>query len=335
MAGGEKVSKLGPMSRTLLICMSLFLLVGQASAGPNSWKWEWPKTDFSKKLPSLKFDDIFSGGPPKDGIPAIDDPKFKPVSEITNLGEKEPVVGLTVNGEAKAYPLQVLMWHEIVNDTVGGVPVSVTFCPLCNAVIAFDRRVDGMVLDFGTTGKLRFSDLVMYDRQTESWWQQFLGQAIVGKFTGKALKALPARLESWQNFKKRAPRGKVLVPDATLMRSYGANPYVGYDTARQPFLYRGEVPKGIAPLARVVSLEKKDQAWSLELLRKKKEISLAGGIVIRWVRGQNSALDARKIANGRDVGNVTAQRQGKDIPYFVDFAFAFHAFYPKSPIHQR
>jgi len=306
----------------------------QAAAEPASWKWEWGKTDFSKKLPSVKFDDIFSGGPPKDGIPAIDDPKFEAVSKIDNIGDKEPVVGLIVNGEAKAYPVQVLMWHEIVNDTIGGVPVSVTFCPLCNAVIVFDRRLDGVVLDFGTTGKLRFSDLVMYDRQTESWWQQFLGKAIVGKMTGKVLKVLPSRLESWGKFKKRAPKGMVLVPEAQYSRSYGANPYEGYDTLRQPILYRGEMPKGIAALARVVSLVKKDQAWSLELLRKKKEITLSDGTRLRWERGQNSALDSREIAKGRDVGNVIVQRNGKDIPYFVDFAFAFHAFYPKASIHK-
>ena len=119
-------------------------------------------TDFSKKLETVKFDEIFSGGLPKDGIPAIDKPKFEPISEIDHLSDTEPVVGLVVNGEAKAYPVQVLMWHEIVNDTIGGVPVR--FCPLCNAEVVFDRRLDGQVLDFGTTGKLRYSDLVMYDR---------------------------------------------------------------------------------------------------------------------------------------------------------------------------
>jgi len=325
---------LGAMRRTFLILLALLCLSPQALADPGLWKSEWPKTDFSKKLASIKFSEIFSGGPPKDGIPAIDKPKFEPVSEIDNLSDTEPVVGLIVNGEAKAYPVQVLMWHEIVNDTIGGVPVSVTFCPLCNAVVVFDRRLDGQVLDFGTTGKLRYSDLVMYDRQTESWWQQFLGKAITGKLTGKVLKVLPSRLESWEKFRKRAPKGKVLVPDTAFLRSYGANPYEGYDTLRQPFLYQGETPKGIAALARVVSLQKKDQAWSLELLRKKKQIKLADGTVLAWEKGQNSALDTREIADGRDVGNVTAQRNGKDIPYFVDFAFAFHAFYPKATIHK-
>ena len=103
------------------------------------------------------------------------------------MSETEPVIGLVVNGDARAYPLKILIWHEIVNDTVGGVPVTVTYCPLCNSAIVFERTVDGRVLDFGTTGKLRNSDLVMYDRQTESWWQQFSGTAIVGAMTGTKL----------------------------------------------------------------------------------------------------------------------------------------------------
>ena len=122
-----------------------------------------------------------------------------PVSEVKNLTDTEPVVGRIINGKARAYPLRILTWHEIVNDGLGSVPVIVTYCPLCNSAIIFDRRLDGKVLDFGTTGKLRHSDMVMYDRQTENWWQQFLGQGIVGEMTGKRLKTIPARLESFAN----------------------------------------------------------------------------------------------------------------------------------------
>jgi len=225
------------------------------------------------------------------------------------------------------------MWHEIVNDTIGGVPVAVTFCPLCNAAIAFDRRVDGTVLDFGTTGKLRKSDLVMYDRQSESWWQQFLGEAIVGDMTGTRLAILPARLESIAAFKDRAPAGaEVLVPRNADFRRYGHNPYQGYDTLARPFLYDGAVPDGIAPLSRVVSLADKARAWPMDLLREKGQITAPDGTVLRWTPGQNSALDTAYIPAGRDVGNVTARKDGQDQVYFVDFAFAFHAFRPKAPI---
>ncbi len=306
---------------------------GALIANPSYWKHEWPRTDFTKH--SVAFDEIFSGGPPKDGIPSIDDPKFVPISEEKELTDTDPVIGLVINGVAKAYPLRILIWHEIVNDTIGGVPVSVTFCPLCNTAVVYDRRLDGKVLDFGTTGKLRNSDLVMYDRQTESWWQQFLGQGIIGEMNGKTLKALPARLESWANFKTRAPKGMVQVPNSKGMRSYGANPYSGYDSLDRPFLYSGEMPKNVAPLSRVVSTQDRTQAWSLDFLRQKKVIRLKDGLVFRWEPGQNSALDSALIAKSTDVGNVTAQRDGKDIPYFVDFAFAFHAFFPKATIHNK
>lgn len=322
------------MKKILPTLLLLFLVpVGAATANPSYWKHEWPRTDFTKH--SVAFEDILSGGPPKDGIPSIDNPKFVPVAEETELTDTDPVIGLIVNGVAKAYPLRVLIWHEIVNDTIGNVPVSVTFCPLCNTAVVYDRRLDGKVLDFGTTGKLRNSDLVMYDRQTESWWQQFLGQGIIGEMTGKTLKAMPARLESWAKFKARAPHGQVLVPGAASMRNYGANPYSGYDSLPQPFLYSGELPKNVPPLSRVVSTQDRSQAWSLGLLQKKKEIRLDGGLVLRWEAGQNSALDTTLIAEGADVGNVTVQRDGSDIPYFVDFAFAFHAFFPKATIHDK
>ena len=304
---------------------------GLAYASPTFWKFEWPDTDFTKH--SVPFDEIMSGGPPKAGIPAIDDPTFVPVAEESDIEPVEPVIGLVLNGEAKAYPLRILMWHEIVNDEIGGIPVSVTFCPLCNAAIVFDRRLDDRVLDFGTTGKLRNSDLVMYDRQTESWWQQFLGEGIVGEMTGKRLKMLPARLESYENFKARAPDGLVQVPNGPSMRRYGYNPYVSYDSSAQPFLYSGETPEGIRPLDRVVSLEDKSEAWALALVRQRGTVTTEDGVVLAWTPGQASALDQSYIAKGKDVGNVTAQKDGIDVPYFIDFAFAFHAFRPDAPIH--
>jgi hypothetical protein len=305
---------------------------GKTPAHAVFWTTEWPKTDFSRH--SVDLEEIRSGGPPKDGIPPIDDPKFVPLADAKGLTATEPVISLHIAGDARAYPLSILMWHEIVNDTVGGVPASVTFCPLCNAAVVFDRRLDGRVLDFGTTGKLRKSDLVMWDRQTESWWQQFLGEAIVGEMTGKRLKFLPSRVESFARFKARHPKGKVLVPNNPYMRRYGANPYAGYDTLERPFLYRGAMPKNIAPLARVVSIGK--QAWALDLVRKKKRIE-HGDYVITWEAGQNSALDSAVIAKGRDVGNVVVQKKTAkgliDAVHGIDFAFAFHAFHPDGVIH--
>jgi len=320
----------------ILLIVSLVVLVSTgppAGANPARWAQEWPATDFEHSLVDL--DEIRDGGPPKDGIPAIDDPRFRPVAEVDDLADAEPVIGLTVSGESRAYPLRVLTWHEIANDVIGGVPVAVTYCPLCNAAIVFDRRMDGAVLDFGTTGKLRHSDLVMYDRQSESWWQQYSGQAIVGRYAGRALEMLPARLESWAEFRARAPDGIVLVPENPGARPYGTNPYVGYDSAGMPFLYDGEVPAGIAPLARVVVVG--EEAWSLDRLREAGRIE-AGDLVLSWRPGQASALDAPRIADGRDVGSVTAQRRHdgrlEDVVHHITFAFVFHAFEPDGTLHR-
>ncbi|MHA1154253.1 MAG: DUF3179 domain-containing protein [Alphaproteobacteria bacterium] len=324
-----------PPSRMAAICALLVLslvFANVSQANPDRWRHAWPKTDFSQT--SIEFDEIMSGGPPKDGIPSIDAPQFVPVAEAGDLAATEPVIGLVVAGDARAYPLRILIWHEIVNDTVGGVPVTVTYCPLCNSAVVYDRRVAGEATEFGTTGKLRNSDLVMYDRATESWWQQFLGEAIVGVRTGTRLKVLPARLESWERFAKRHPDGRVLVPNQPGMRAYGANPYAGYDSARLPFLYTGDYPDDIAPMARVVAIG--NQAWALDLLRERGRIE-SGDLVLSWEAGQNSALDSRGIPEGRDVGNVVVQRRGAeglaDIPYDVTFAFVFHAFKPDGVWH--
>ncbi|MFQ5984490.1 MAG: DUF3179 domain-containing protein [Alphaproteobacteria bacterium] len=326
--------RLAALSALPVLVLALAMAAGVALALPGSWTYEWPKTDFSKH--SVDLDEILSGGPPKDGIPSIDHPAFLPLSEVTDLPDREPVIGFQVGDDVRCYPLRILMWHEIVNDTVGGLPVAVTFCPLCNAAIVFDRRVDGRVLEFGTTGKLRFSDLVMYDRQTESWWQQFLGEAIVGEMTGKTLKMLPARIESFAKFRERAPNGKVLVPDNLAARRYGMNPYVRYDSSSAPFLYRGDLnlPANVAPLHRLVTVD--GEAWTLSLLRRDKTVE-TGDLVIRWEPDQASALDNPVIAEGFDVGNVTVQRKTEngleDVVYGVDFAFVFNAFYPDATIH--
>ncbi len=204
-----------------------------------------------------------------------------------------------------------------------------------------DRRVGDKVLDFGTTGKLRNSDLVMWDRHTESWWQQFLGEAIVGEMTGTRLKAIPARLESWENYKKRFPKGEVLAPTGRFatMETYCCNPYGGYDSQAGPYPHflTVNMPRGVPAMLRVVSLEDKAEAWSMALLRKKKQIKVGNGVTLHWTPGQNSALDTREISEGCDVGNVTATKFGPDgpvdVPYFVDFAFAYHVFFPDRKIH--
>jgi hypothetical protein len=267
------------------------------------------KTDFSKR--SVPLDEILSGGPPKDGIPAIDRPRFVSVKEADRwLGKREPIVVFEQGGRVRGYPWQILIWHEIVNDEVGGLPVSITYCPLCNTAIAFDRRVGDRVLDFGTTGKLRHSDLVMYDRQTETWWQQATGEAIVGELTGATLTFLSAPTVSWADFKKQYLDAEVLSRETGYSRSYGKNPYTGYDTGR-PFLFRGRPDKRLPAMARVVVVRNGDAAvaYPLATLAQERVVNheVAGAPVVLFHRpGTASAVDDGRIAEGRDVGAAVA-----------------------------
>lgn len=303
------------------------LIASTAVAEPEFWKFEWPDTDF--EVTSVEnWVEIMSGGPPKDGIPALDNPAFGAVADKTGLEDREPVITLEIAGQVpRAYPVRYLMWHEIVNDEVGGLPVAVTFCPLCNSGITFDRRTDAGVLSFGVSGKLRFSDMIMYDRETQSWWQQAIGAAIVGEMTGAELATLPSWMESWAAFKGRNPQGLVM-QEPDFPRDYGTNPYVQYDSADRPFLYSGAPPPhGIPALARVVRVG--DRAWPMTRIAGRGEIA-EEGVVLSWAAGQASALDTARIGQGRDVGGVRVRDgAGNDLPHDVLFAFAFHAFWPE------
>ncbi|MBI2369760.1 MAG: DUF3179 domain-containing protein [Deltaproteobacteria bacterium] len=253
--------------------------------------------------------DIIPGGPPPDGIPPIDRPVFVSVKEAGRwLRETEPVVAFEWRGDARAYPLQILIWHEIVNDTVGGKPVSVTYCPLCNSALAFDRVLEGTTHDFGTSGMLYHSDLVMYDRQTRSLWAQMEGRAIVGKLAGKRLTVLPTAILAWRDWREAHPQGKVLSRETGHNRPYGRNPYAGYDAADSyPFLFKGKADTRLRPMERVVAISVGEQAKAypvaaLSGTRVLHDIVNGQPLVIFYAPGTVSALDQAEIARSREVG---------------------------------
>lgn len=270
------------------------------------------QTDFSRRaVPSAE---IISGGPPKDGIPALDKPRFERAASAAKwLEEREPVMVVENGGNVKAYPLGILIWHEIVNDQVGGLPVSVTFCPLCNTALVFDRRLDGRVLDFGTTGRLRHSDLVMYDRQTETWWQQATGDAIVGELVGNELQRFPSSILSWETARKLHPGLLVLSRNTGYQRDYGRNPYVGYDDrSNRPLrnFFSQDTDPRLPAMERVAALEL-GRGWAVafEALSEERVVNAeAAGtpFVVFWEAGTASALDRREIASGRDVGQTAS-----------------------------
>jgi hypothetical protein len=286
-------------------------VVGDLPVGPSALE-----TMYADEFPDPLIDpnDVISGGPPPDGIPPIDDPVFLDVADnLDLLPENEPVVALNINGDVRAYPIRAMVWHEIVNDTVGGIPVSITYCPLCNSAATYERTVAGVETTFGTSGRLFASALVMYDRATETLWTHYNGQAVIGVLTGSKLVEHPSPLLSWGHFRSAYPTGKVLDWTATgFSRDYGRNPYTGYDDPENtPFLFRGALDDRAAAMQRVVGVEYADSsaAFTLE--------AVSGGVgrathfdvgyeevVIFWLAGQASALDAGEVSEGRDVGSV-------------------------------
>jgi hypothetical protein len=297
------------MTRTLPFAAAAVLVIAlwpRSATSQTAGEW---RTDFSRH--TVPLEEIVAGGPPKDGIPALDHPQFVSVSQAdTWLSAREPVIVVQDANAAKAYPLQILIWHEIVNDVVGARPIAVTYCPLCNTALAFDRRLEGTTLDFGTTGRLRYSDLVMYDRQTESWWQQATGEGIVGQFAGGQLEFVSAPLVSWATFKAAFPSGRVLSRRTGFDRPYGQNPYARYDDPRgSPIasFFHGRRNDRLPAMERVVavSVGSEDVAYSFRALRGRLAINdEAGGvpIVVLWAPGTSSAVDDGQIARGRDVG---------------------------------
>jgi Protein of unknown function (DUF3179) len=279
---------------------------GGASFDTAGWS-----TDFTRHTVPLR--SIGSGGPGRDGIPPLDRPRFVSIASAARfLAAREPVIALEVAGQARAYPLQILLWHEIVNDTLAGAPVAVTYCPLCNTAMVYSRRVGPRRLTFGTTGNLRNSDLVMWDRQTQSWWQQYDGAAIVGTLAGARLMSLPSATISFAEFRSRYPHGAVLSRDTGFDRPYGRNPYVGYDApGERPFLYNGPRDPRLPPLERVETISSGRETVVLPFggLRRHPVTSLTldgRPAVVVFDPNLTSPLDARSTHESRPVGTAAA-----------------------------
>lgn len=281
----------------LIIVAFIVLGRGLFNTTRNGWK-----TDFSNS--AIDLDEVISGGVPRDGIPPIDNPRFLSVGQVDDLSPQSPVIAIEIAGDARAYPLEVLTSHEIVNDVVGELPVVVTFCPLCNSAIVYERRVDGKVLRFGVSGNLRYSDLIMWDDQSESWWQQLTGEALVGHYRGHQLKMVTSQLVSFEVFRQRYPAGKALRGPRG---GYGNNPYISYDSSAHPFLFKGPVDSRLFATERVLAANLGGQqvAYSFGALRQSRVVNDRVNdtdIVILWQPGAASALDAGDIDSSKDAG---------------------------------
>jgi len=272
----------------------------------RDWSTEWG-------IRIVEFDELLQGAI-RDRIPALTGPNYVTLAEAsTYYDEHIPLVQINVNGYARGYPLEILTWHEIVNDVVGGVPVTVTFCPLCNTAIAFESQIGEEIYQFGVSGLLRNSDLVMYDRNTESLWQQSSGRAIVGRMVGARLTYVPASVVSLGQLRTAYPDALVLSRETGHVRAYGENPYRAYDNPTQGgpygfFFDRDSVDPRLPPAERVVAIEGPSgaaiaYAWSALEVERAFHDSFDGiDLVVFWTPGARSALDASVISNARQVG---------------------------------
>lgn len=248
---------------------------------------------------------------PRDRIPPIDTPRFEPIEAADWLDDREPGALVQFNDEVRFYPLSILTRHEIVNDRYGDVPVAVTFCPLCNTALTFDRRVDGEALRFGVSGLLRKSDLVMWDDATTTLWQQITGEAVVGELAGTQLDIISTAIVSYGDAKESFPDALSLATDTGFGINYGANPYEAYSSSNQPFLFDDDPDPRFPALSRVVgvSVDGVDKAYPFELISEKGAVNDVLGdtpIAVLWGGETADALDSSTVADGQAIGSGIA-----------------------------
>lgn len=270
--------------------------------------------------------EILPGGPPREGIPAIDRPRFVAARAVKFLKPEDRLLGLTLHGVAKAYPIRILNWHEIVNDRFGDTPVAVTYCPLCGTGMAFLARVEGRALDFGVSGLLYNSDVLLFDRQTESLWSQIGRRAISGAHKGRRLETLALEHTTWGDWRRRHPATLVLSTDTGHRRDYARNPYAGYEQTGElyfPVRFRAE---GYHPKERVlgVEIDGRFKAYPFS------ELAKSGGVVRDTLAGR--AITVRFDA-AHENATVT-DASGAPLPGVVGFWFAWYAFHPETEVYR-
>ncbi|MCP4188652.1 MAG: DUF3179 domain-containing protein [Gammaproteobacteria bacterium] len=302
----------------------LAVLVGLVTTQHNAFATSDNGFDLSNA--TIPTEQILHGGPPKDGIPAISNPKLITADKARYIDDQDRIVGININGIAKAYPIAILNWHEIVNDKINNQHFAITYCPLCGTAVAFDANVNGNVTEFGVSGLLYNSDVLLYDRNTESLWSQITSSAVAGKLVGEKLKRLPISHTSWLDWQQRHPDTMVLSDDTGYSRDYARNPYAGYEQSRSLFFsVNNRAPDNYHPKELVVGLEFGDvfKAYPFIELEKNGKASFSDQIngnqvTVNWNR-------KNRVVTIFDSG-------GKEIAGIQGFWFAWFAFHPDTEI---
>jgi hypothetical protein len=288
---------------------------------------------YAKELNGFRLDNalipatqVFSGGPDKDGIPSIDNPKFVSVRDATFMDDGDRVLGITINGKSKAYPIKILNWHEIVNDSIGETSYTVTYCPLCGTGMAFDSEINKQVLSFGVSGLLYNSDVLLYDRESESLWSQLLSKAVTGKHKGVTLKALPVRHTTWVDWKRHHPASQVLSKNTGYWRAYARDPYAGYENSeRLYFPIFNAAPKTYHPKERVLGLEVNGVYKAYPFLELNKENKR---IFTDTVNEQIFSVHWDK----KQQSGYLLNENGEEMPIVQSYWFAWYAFHPETDV---
>ena len=304
--------------RYVFLSLSILLSVSELFASPI-------KNGFDLENSIISVDNILSGGPPRDGIPSIDKPKFITAKEADFLKPEDRVIGVSYKGVTRAYPIRILNWHEIVNDQMNGESVAVTFCPLCGTGIVYSGDFDGKPHQFGVSGLLYNSDVLLYDRETETLWSQILSKGISGKLVNQALKVIPSSHTSWQSWRKQHPKTQVLSTDTGIKRDYTRSPYGDYSKNSSTYFPVAFKSKRYHPKERVlgVTVDGKYKAYPFSELAK-----LADSTLKDDFSGQQLTIEF-------DVENregVIKNKAGVVLPAVNSFWFAWYAFHPKAEV---
>lgn len=271
-------------------------------------------------------DDLLHGGPPRDGIPAIDHPRFVSATAADFLAGDDRVLGVRYNGVKKAYPISIMNWHEIVNDRVGNEAIAVTYCPLCGTGMAFLAEVDGSPLTFGVSGLLYNSDMLLYDRQSQSLWSQIMTQAISGTHMGHRLTAIPVSHTTWSDWRRRYPDTLVLSQNTGFPRDYNRSPYAGYETSRELFFPVKFRAQGYHPKERVLGLTIGGRYKAYPFT----ELSKTKGTVQDRMAGND--IEIRYDAKHQTA--TAFDETGKELATVIAYWFAWYGFYPDTDVYR-
>lgn len=282
------------------------------------------KNGFDLEGALIPHDKIFGGGPAKDGIPAIDNPQFVTAKESNDLRDSDTVLGISYQGITKAYPVNILNWHEIVNDRFNGLPVAITFCPLCGSGIAYLAEIDGTAHTFGVSGLLYNSDVLLYDRQTLSLWSQLMAQAISGPLKGQRLQSIPLSHTTWQDWKTRHPDTLVLSPDTGYARDYRNSPYADYINSPQLMFPVTKTSKRYHPKEQVLGIEINGRFKAYPFV----ELEKTNGAFTDTVNGRQLLI---RYNSEHRTGTILDQ-QGNELPGVTTYWFAWYAFHPETEV---